>query len=64
MQAKKCDRCGKFYTENKNKYEKGSYCANRILVFAGRHIFCEYDLCDGCVNKLMEFLNKEGDNNA
>ena len=34
MNAKKCDRCGSFYTENKNKYkeEYNGDCVYRIIV--------------------------------
>lgn len=66
MDAKKCDRCGKYYNENKKYKEK---C--RI----GRVVFEEYidgvkfsvkdhtgkriDLCDDCITELRKFLNME-----
>lgn len=64
MQAKKCDRCGKFYTENENKYIRCCNSVDRVSVCASGNVYDTYDLCDDCVNQLMEFLNEGGDNNA
>ena len=62
MNAMKCDRCGKFYTENKNKYkdeENKSVCLIELKTEHGlyKEFYKYYDLCDDCVNELMIFLN-------
>lgn len=48
MNAKKCDRCGKFY----------DYAPNKFAAIQ-RDTFCniEYDLCEECQNDLKQFMN-------
>ena len=65
MKGKRCDRCGKFYTENFNKYENYNTPIEQVGLLAENEMcLCYYDLCDCCVFELMEFLNEKGDNNA
>lgn len=56
MDAKKCDRCGKFYEECKPTYEvrKLLYAApeDGNFVYAGETI----DLCLDCTDALVRFL--------
>lgn len=58
-EAKKCDRCGKYYDANRGpKSIEGAYVtgisinAHTKLV----HHHCDFDFCDECVNKLYRFL--------
>ena len=60
--AKKCDRCGKFYDENTItkiingfKYKIGGIT---VMSTGGSDIFYA-DLCDDCVKDLNKFLNGE-----
>ena len=56
--AKKCDRCGAFYEENKNHK---SYTRNIVgvhLRYQDTNI-ARYDLCDECVKELLYFLSRE-----
>ena len=48
MNAKKCDRCGKFYI---NQSTKVTIKDDDILGY-----FEEYDLCGSCKNMLLAFL--------
>lgn len=63
MNAKKCDKCGKFYDE----YSTKSYDAepNAILLVQNqenKETYCckQYDLCRECMENLREWF-KEGD---
>lgn len=47
--AKRCDRCGKFYIINKQKFG-GCSLKHRTQTM-------HFDLCDECVSKLWTFLN-------
>ena len=67
--AKKCDRCGKFYTIVSEDYNKRPSHAGKSI-FRVRTIGIDeqiwlktYDLCIDCANELNEFLNgpKRGD---
>ena len=54
--AKKCDRCGKFYEGNEVRYsEKG-------LVVCNKHY--EYDLCEDCLKDLDEFMILKEENDG
>lgn len=59
-EAYKCDRCGKYYSENKTKLTGGN-CKNEVfghVNIKGRfNWYKSYDLCDDCVRELFEFLN-------
>ena len=59
MKAKRCDRCGKFYIENKNKYREkyNGDPVSCIILGTCTNRYMSYDLCDECVNELMHFLN-------
>lgn len=50
--AKKCDRCGKYYITNEQEF-KG--CNLRGRRSNSPSIF--FDLCDECVGRLWNFLN-------
>lgn len=58
--AKKCDRCGKFYAYEDKKFsidtsnEKIIY--GLFLDFGVEWIRRQYDLCDDCARKLYDFL--------
>lgn len=59
--AKKCDRCGKFYTEN-TRFPKTVNISRSVLdgiCFTTKNGHCvDYvDLCDDCIVKLKSFLN-------
>lgn len=65
MDAKKCDRCGKFYTEEKRKVDYtvdifGKKIFQVKLIYRGDN--CSYaidlDLCSYCMNDLKKFLEQ------
>lgn len=60
--AKKCDRCGKFYIQNDNKFEIDGEVPTNLNIFgrSGWNIK-EYDLCDKCWEELMDFLDNCSD---
>lgn len=58
--AKKCDRCGKYYTDSEKQYTFDGFRVGCIKLMSVDG-FCigYYDLCDNCVKKLMRYLNHE-----
>lgn len=64
MNATKCDRCGKFYTKNNNKYKENhnNDSVSYVILRTNTNSYGIYDLCDECVNKLMAFLESEKQN--
>jgi hypothetical protein len=59
--ARKCDRCGKYYDENK-KYRYDLTMGTVIgLRFETRQGFnsSRIDLCDECLGKIKEFLGTD-----
>lgn len=48
MNAKRCDRCGKFFVEG----YRGKY---KLIV----HLCNIVDLCDDCMNDLEEWMNEK-----
>ena len=66
MDAKKCDRCGRFYEEygdysvgGRNfKVEKSSMILTGTKILTGKFLFEKhYDLCPLCMDELNKFLN-------
>ena len=56
--AKKCDRCGKFYDKcPKAKSINGRYVQGIRISTSGPYI--ELDLCEKCINDLYDFLGIE-----
>lgn len=58
--AKKCDRCGKYYTDCKDmslrhRDRTVNYITLESLYNGGRGI--EFDLCNDCVTELFKFLH-------
>lgn len=58
--AKKCDRCGKYYTDCKDmslrhRDQTVDYITLGSLYNGGRGI--EFDLCNDCVTELFKFLH-------
>ena len=50
MDAKKCDRCNKFYATK-------TYAGVRLTIAKPKSFeFMYYDLCDECAEKLIKFL--------
>ena len=58
--AKRCDRCGKFYVvgEKSFRIRNSKVGALKVLDVNGYYII-EMDLCDECVEKLDRFLKGE-----
>lgn len=65
MDAKKCDRCGKFYTREKLKvdnavdiFDKKVFQAK--LIYGGDNCDCaiDVDLCPYCMNDLKNFFEQ------
>ena len=56
MNAKKCDRCKKFYERNEMKY-KGQFIDGICLTNCRQSILLSHkDLCDACLKSLDEWL--------
>lgn len=61
--AKKCDRCGKYYNDgsskDKNFKVNGETVYQLALINSSDGRICEYDLCDPCVRDLFHWLCNE-----
>lgn len=59
--AKKCDRCGKFYVENTRfpVDQHGDYYIGGVMTMttSGFH-YKNYDLCDDCLKDFNEFIRE------
>ena len=58
--AKKCDRCGKYYDNNKSTLRgyPGTLCGVTFVRSVGQpRCIGEKDLCDECIAKLIRFMN-------
>lgn len=53
--AKKCDRCGKYYVRNKKTFNCVTYKGVSVLQDNLRPPMW-FDLCDDCITELFEFL--------
>lgn len=51
--AKKCDRCGKFYVKNRQEFAGCMLKHCNLMASSNIH----FDLCDECIGKLWTFLN-------
>lgn len=56
MNAKKCDRCGKFYEKPNVKSDI------KVIKYTHPCGECFIDLCDECQKKLEDFLKGENNN--
>lgn len=59
--ARKCDRCGKYYDENKKyRYDStmGTVIGLRFETLQGFNS-SRIDLCDECLGKIKEFLGTD-----
>lgn len=58
--AKKCDRCGRYYDDknSKDRYFRvnGIPIHQIALIDACDHHICEYDLCNECARDLFHWL--------
>jgi hypothetical protein len=56
--AKKCDRCGKYYDEQEKKYTvDGNILASIKFISKQNCMIGRCDLCDECAKKLVQFMN-------
>ena len=56
--AKKCDRCGKYYTNSEKRYTvDGLYVGGITTLSIKGNSITKYDLCDDCIKKLLTFLD-------
>lgn len=65
MDAKKCDRCGRFYEESNSTYEVSKPLYTTALD-GGRFVYArkKIDLCQDCADALVRFLyNAEPEEN-
>lgn len=61
MDAKKCDRCGKFYTEEKHTvdiFDKKIYLVKLIYRGDNCNHAIDLDLCPYCMNDLKNFFEQ------
>ena len=60
VNAKKCDRCGRYYECNKRFPETG-YKSQKIIGIAAIRKngswYKQYDFCDDCLADFFEFMN-------
>lgn len=56
--ARKCDKCGKYYDENK-KYISGAGRVLGLRFETRNNNGTRIDLCDECLGKLKAFLNTD-----
>lgn len=58
--AKKCDRCGKFYVFN-TKFPADQhgdiYIESVMTMTTGGYHYKNYDLCDDCIEDFKKFIN-------
>ena len=60
--AKKCDRCGKYYDKNKGvKSINGCFVRGIRLETSGSYM--DLDLCDSCISELYTFLGLDKEKN-
>ena len=60
--AKKCDRCGKYYDKNKGvKSINGCFVRGIRLETSGP--YTDLDLCDSCISELYTFLGLDKEKN-
>lgn len=66
MDAKKCDRCGKYYDKNSNTLGRSFKNSNGVTNLSGmayinivNDVKGRTDLCDECIEKLMKFMKME-----
>lgn len=72
MDAKKCDRCGKFYdhysypVNQSGPYRHGNKLMLANEIYGVNHHVKEFDLCKDCMDELEEFLgmHKEKENDS
>ncbi len=57
--AKKCDRCGKYYDRNHVKSMNGNFVTS-IFINSTPQYRRVFDLCDECIVDLYKFLGLEG----
>ena len=60
--AKRCDRCGKYYVQGEKKYKIRDKRITRVIArsFYDNDIV-GWDLCDDCVEAFDEFMRMEGE---
>lgn len=57
--AKKCDRCGKYYDKCPNVKTINGYKVLGIKIFTSYGPYLELDLCEKCIDDLYDFLGIE-----
>ena len=59
--AKKCDRCGKYYDEN-TRFKSSKCCYGQCVssvteITVGGYHYKNYDLCDDCIADFRAFIS-------
>lgn len=63
MDAKKCDRCGKYYDKNNYTYKKNGFVVYGISFELDHNSRANYkDLCDDCLKSLEKWLEDGKEN--
>lgn len=61
--AKRCDRCGKFYSEKDKEFKinkNGVHIPSWIkMIDTDDRLICSYDLCEQCMKDLYHWLCNE-----
>lgn len=64
MKAYQCDRCFRYYTENKDVIPRGlqsNAVAKTITITCKNEAHKTYELCDECLRRINDFLNYVGE---
>lgn len=54
--AKKCDRCGKYYDRNLECYAPGTVASGVSFTRVDGYIGLKFDLCDSCIIDFKKFM--------
>lgn len=58
--AKRCDRCGKFYMNDDSRFKsRGIYVDYISLISKNGSVIDKYDLCNNCLEHLVKWLDNE-----
>ena len=60
--AKKCDRCGNYYDENKHERFIFGYRVKKITLGTNdKMLYRDFDLCDDCFDAFYKFMGIKED---
>ena len=64
MNAKKCDRCGRYYDKNSKhrdeSFSEEAYAAGAQIYNSNNKYWGAWDLCDDCLTEFFNWVNMKG----